>query len=82
MYVHVRASVYVCMIIMSTVLIIGSTTLKVLNIGYNNFGDNGILMISEDLQINNLLIRLSADKCGLSVKGKELTVKAYSLQYS
>ena len=70
------------MFVMSTVLTVGSTTLKVLKVGYNNFGDDGILMISEELQGSNLLIDLSADKCGLSVKGKELSMKVYSLQYS
>ena len=53
-------------------VITGSTTLRVLNVGWNDIGDDGILMISEELQHNKSLTELSVHRCGLSVKGKEL----------
>ena len=55
---------------MCTVIIIGWTTLKVLNVDWNKIGDDGISMISEELQHNNSLIELSFRNCGLSVKGE------------
>ena len=54
---------------MSSVIITGSTTLRVLNVGGNKFGDDGISMISEELQHNKSLTELSVFGCGLSVKG-------------
>ena len=57
---------------MSTVIITGSTTLRVLDVGRNEVGDDGISMISEELQYNNSLTELSVGGCGLSVKGEEL----------
>ena len=76
MYLHL----YMCMHVRNVYCyIIGSTTLKVLEVGYNNFSDDGILMISEELQGNNCLINLSTQNCGLSVEGKELTMTLYSL---
>ena len=59
------------MFVMS-VIITGSTTLRVLNIGWNEVGDDGISMISEELQHNISLTKLSVQECGLSVKGEEL----------
>ena len=53
-------------------VITGSTTLRVLDVGWNEIGDDGISMISEELQYNNSLTELSLWWCGLSVKGEEL----------
>ena len=58
------------MFVMSTVIITGRTTLRVLNIGWNKIGDDGIMMISEELQHSNSLTKLSFESCELSVKGK------------
>ena len=57
--------------VMFTVIITGSTTLRVLNVGLNEIGDDGISMISKELQYNTLTV-LSVGECGLSVKGEEL----------
>ena len=59
------------MFVMSTVIITGSTTLRVLDVGVNDIGDDGISMISEELQHNNSLTELSVWECGLSVKSKK-----------
>ena len=58
------------MFVMSTVIITGSITLKVLNVGGNKTGDDGISMISEELQHNNSLTKLRVVRCGLSAKGQ------------
>ena len=63
-----------CVQLTSTVIITGSTTLKVLNVGWNKFGEDGILMILEELQHNNSLIDLSVNGSGLSLKGEEQPV--------
>ena len=60
------------MFVMYTVIITGSTTLRVLHVGQNEIGDDGISMISEELQHNNSLTKLLVYGCGLSVKGEEL----------
>ena len=57
---------------MSTVIVTGSTTLKVLDVGGNNTSDGGISMISEELEHNNSLTELRVVRCGLSVKGEEV----------
>ena len=54
---------------MSTVIITGSATLRVLNVSFNDIGDDGIAVISEALQHNKSLTTLLVVKCGLSVKG-------------
>ena len=54
---------------MSTVIITGSATLRVLNVGYNYIGDDGMAVISEALQHNKSLTTLKVSECGLSVKG-------------
>ena len=59
---------------MSTVIITGSATLKVLDVGYNNIGDDGMAVISEALQHNKSLTTLEVDQCGLSVKGTVVCV--------
>ena len=56
---------------MSTVIITGSTTLRVLDVGGNEIGDDGISMISEELQHNNSLTKLNVVASGLSAKGQK-----------
>ena len=58
------------------IVIIGSTTLRVLNVGRNKIYDDGISMISKELQ-NNSLTTLTVQQCELSVKGKQ--TKNYTL---
>ena len=60
------------MFVMPAVVITGSTTLRVLHVGLNKISDDGISMISEELQCNNSLTELLVWQCGLSVKGEEL----------
>jgi len=55
--------------VMSTVIITGSATLRVLNVSSNDIGDDGMAIISETLQHNKSLTELRVAKCGLSVKG-------------
>lgn len=50
-------------------ILTGSKTLQVLNLGFNNIGNDGISMISMELQHNNSLTELSLAQCGLSEKG-------------
>ena len=54
---------------MSTVIITGSTTLRELDVSWNNIGDNGISVITEGLQSNKTLTKLDVTVCGFSVKG-------------
>ena len=60
------------MFVMSTVIIIGSTTLRELDISSNNNGDNWISEITEGLLSNKTLAKLNVSHCGLSVKGTVL----------
>ena len=60
-----------------SVIITGSTALRVLNVGGNKIGDDGISMISEELQHNKSLTELNVHSCELSVKGEKL----YSFMY-
>jgi len=55
--------------VMSTVIITGSATLRVLDLSYNDIGDDWMAVISETLQHNKSLTELRVSKCGLSVKG-------------
>ena len=59
-------------------IITGIATLKVLHLGNNKFGDDGILMILEECQHSNTLIELSVENNGLSGKGEEFTMELYS----
>ena len=59
---------------MSTVIITGSATLRVLDISANDIGDDGMVILSEALQHNKSLINLRVMKCGLSVKGTVVCV--------
>ena len=54
---------------MSTVIITGSATLRVLNVGENVIGDEGMGILSKALQDNKSLTELYIWECGLSVKG-------------
>ena len=53
----------------SVYCITGSATLRVLNVTYNDIGDDGMAVISEALQHNKSLTLLRVEHCGLSVKG-------------
>ena len=57
------------MFVMSTVIITGSASLRVLDVSGNNIGDDGMSLISSELQYNNILTKLRVERCGLSVKG-------------
>ena len=52
----------------------GSATLRVLDVGSNDIGDEGMAIISEALQHNKSLTRLGVERCGLSVKGTVCSV--------
>ena len=54
---------------MSTVIIIGSVTLRVLDVSWNDIGNEGMALISETLQHNKSLTALWVARCGLSAKG-------------
>ena len=58
--------------VMSTVIIIGSTTLRELDVSWNHIGDNGISVITEELQSNKTLTKLNVSVCRFSVKGTVL----------
>ena len=60
------------MFVISTVIITGSTTLRELNVSYNENGDNWISLITEGLQSNKMLTKLNVSQCDLSVKGTVL----------
>ena len=64
---------------MSTVIITGSATLRVLNVSWNDIGDDGMAVISEALQHNKSLTTLRVIRCGLSVKGTVVCVYLISL---
>ena len=57
---------------LSTVIITGSTTLRVLDVSGNDISDDGIAVISEALQHNKSLTTLRVTECGLSVKGSKM----------
>ena len=59
---------------MCTIIITGSATLRALDFGDDNIGDEGMAMISEALQHNKSLTELSVQLCGLSVKGTVASV--------
>ena len=52
-----------------SVIIIGSTSLEVLGFSHNQIGDDGMSLISSELQYNIVLKSLRVAGCGLSVKG-------------
>ena len=54
---------------MSTVIITGSATLRVLDVGYNDIGDDGMAVISEALHHNKSLTAMDVGSCEFSMKG-------------
>ena len=55
---------------MTTVIITGSASLKLLNFRVNpNISDDGMSLISSELQYNNILTELRVPVCGLTAKG-------------
>jgi len=58
--------------VMFTFVIIGSVTLRELNVSLNVIGDNGISVITEGIQSNKTLAKLNVSGCGLSVEGTVL----------
>ena len=60
------------MFVISTVIITGCTTLRELDVSYNDDGDNWISVITEGLQSNKTLAKLNVSWCELSVKGTVL----------
>ena len=60
------------MFVMSTVIITGSASLIELNVSGNNISDDGMSLISSELQYNNILTELRVGFCRLSVKGVDL----------
>ena len=55
--------------VMSTVIITGSATLRVLDISYNDIGDDWMAVISEAIQHSKSLTILEVAGCRLSAKG-------------
>jgi len=59
---------------MSTVIITGSATLRVLDVSLNDIGDDGMAVISKTLQHNNSVTELWVAECGLLMKGTGYSV--------
>ena len=53
-------------------LITGGASLRVLHVTGNDISDDGMSLISSELQYNNILTELRVQWCGLSVKGVDL----------
>ena len=62
-------SYIICVCDVYAVIITGSPSLQVLCISGNPISDDGVSLISKELQYNKVLVGLEAMKCGLSVKG-------------
>ena len=60
------------MFVMSTVIITGSASLRELDVSGNDIGDDGMSLISSELQYNDILTELRVKACGLSAKGVDL----------
>ena len=56
-------------------MITGSPSLRVLNVSYNNIGDDGISLC---LQHINTVTELRVEHCGLSIKGSVYCINSYS----
>jgi len=54
---------------MCTVIITGSASLRVLNVGGNPIGDDGISLMVDHLHHNTTLNELNVQLCGVSAKG-------------
>ena len=57
---------------MSTIIITGSTTLRELNVSFNDIGEDGISKITQCLLTNKTLTKLGVSNCDISVKGTVL----------
>ena len=60
---------------MSTVIITGIATLRVLDVSSNDISDDGMAVISEALQHSKSLTTLWVGRCGLSVKGTVMCIQ-------
>jgi len=58
-----------CWVRSFTDIIIGSTSLKVLDVGQNSVGDAGMTLILDALQHSKSLVKLRVDQCKLTAKG-------------
>ena len=47
----------------------GIASLRVLHVGWNHIGDDGVLVMMDGLQHNKTLTKLDVTNCGLSAKG-------------
>ena len=56
-------------VVYNTVMITGSPSLRVLDVGGNKIGDIGVELLCKELPNSNNLTKLSIYNCGLSVKG-------------
>ena len=56
-------------VVYNTVMITGSPSLRVLNVGANKIGDIGVELLCKELHKNTSLTELSVWGCKLSVKG-------------
>ena len=56
-------------------MITGSPSLRVLDVSFNNIGDDGISLC---LQHINTLTELRVEQCGLSAKGSVYCIISYS----
>ena len=61
-----------CICLYCTVIITGSTTLRELDVSWNDIGDSGLSVITQWLLSNNTLTKLNVSYCDLSVKGTVL----------
>ena len=57
------------MFVMSTVIITDYASLRVFNVSKNSIGDDGMSLISSEIQLSNILTELWVGDCKLSVKG-------------
>ena len=56
-------------VVYNTVMITGSPSLKILDVGLNKIGDIGVELLCKELHKNTSLTELSVWGCELSVKG-------------
>ena len=56
-------------VVYNTVMITGSPSLRVLDVGINKLGDIGVELLCEELHKNTSLTKLSLWACKLSVEG-------------
>ena len=57
-----------------TIVIAGSATLRVLDVGDNNYGDDGMEVISKALQHNQSLTELYIYNCMIGGKGTQCSL--------